>query len=112
MTEVWYRYSDPWSAGDQPFCQQLPVVRHTPKCVILDEYGVERRVLKHARKRYAYPTKELALGSYIIRKKRQMQHASNTHDTAHSNLQTAEAMARGDVVERPSVFPFMDEART
>jgi hypothetical protein len=95
MIEVWYRYDDPWTAGELPYCREFSVVRHTPKCVILDEFGVERRVLKEARKRYAYPTKDLALGSYIIRKKRQMQHAANTHDVAQNNLTAAEALARG-----------------
>jgi hypothetical protein len=104
----WYRYHDPWLVGELPWCQEIPVKRETAKCVVVDEYGRERFILKDARKRYAYPTKELALDSYIIRKQRQIQHAAATHDAAKEYLDTAERMQRGEgPAERPSPFPFM-----
>lgn len=104
--ELWYRYTDPWTAGDGPYLSSIPVMRHTAKCVVLNEYGHHRFVLKNARRRYAHPTKELALESYIIRKKRQIQHAAATHDNAKANLGAAEAIARGEAVPQSSVFAF------
>ena len=103
---VWYRFIDPRTTGDEPYAIEIPVKRETPKCVVLDEYGIERFVLKDARKRYAYPTKELALESYIIRKQRQIQHAAATHDAAKENLETALAFQRGEKKQRPSLFQF------
>jgi hypothetical protein len=103
---MWFRYHDPWITGEEPWLQEIPVARETPKCVVLDEYGRERYVLKDARKRYAYPTKELALDSYIIRKQRQIQHAAATHDAAKENLETAEAIKRGEKKPRPALFQF------
>lgn len=100
MNEIWYRYDDPWTAGETPFLQEMTVARRTDKCVVFNDYGHERFVLKDPRgKRYAYPTKELALKSYIIRKQRQMQHASNTYDRAKENLATADRLQRGEIIE-------------
>lgn len=102
--ELWYRYSDPWTAGEPPCLQSIPVERHTNRCVVLDDYGYRRFVLKDARKRYAYPTVELALESYIVRKKRQIKHAASTHDNAKANLAVAEAISRGEAAPRRSTF--------
>lgn len=99
----WYRYWDPSVAGDIPWCQEILVERETAKCVVLDEYGQKRFVLKEARKRYAYPTKELALDSYIIRKQRQIQYAAATHDAAKENLDIAKRIQSGETVE-PQTF--------
>ncbi len=104
---MWFRYRDPDITGEEPWCQEIPVARETPKCVVLDEYGRERFVLKDARRRYAYPTKELALDSYIIRKKRQIQWTSAQHDAAKENLETAERVQRGEVIEREPPFPLL-----
>lgn len=103
---VWYRFVDPWTTGDEPYLCHIPVKRETPKYVVLDEYGLERFVLKDARKRYAYPTQELALDSYIIRKQRQIQYAAATHDAAKENLETALAVQRGEKRPRQSPIPF------
>lgn len=94
--EKWYRYDDPYTDGNLPFLTEIPVLRHTPKGVWLDKYGLKRFVLKAANKRYAYPTKELALASYIIRKQRQIQHAAAAHDRAKKNLDAAQRFARGE----------------
>ncbi|MBZ9706106.1 hypothetical protein LB543_05150 [Mesorhizobium sp. ESP7-2] len=106
MNEIWYRYDDPWTAGEAPFCQELPVARHTAKCVVFDNYGAfDRFVLKDPNgRRYAYPTKELALKSYIIRKQRQMQHAANTLDRAKENLATAQMIESGALVPAKKEF--------
>lgn len=54
------------------FCAAYKVVRETAKGVWIDVYGKERFVLSGAIKRYAYPTKDEALHSFIKRKERQM----------------------------------------
>lgn len=104
--EKWFRYIDPWAAGEEPYLQLIPVKRHTPKGVWLNEFGVEKFVLKDARRRYAYPTEALALDSYIRRKKAQIQHASNTHDRAVENLAAAERIARGEAAPKQDKFSF------
>lgn len=99
MSAVWYRYDDPWIAGEAPFLQEMAVRRETPKCVVFNDYGKDRFVLKDPNgRRYAYPTKELALRSYIIRKQRQMQHAASTYDRAKTNLKIAEMIQRGEAL--------------
>lgn len=103
---VWYRYWDGSAVGDPPWLQELPVVRETEKCVVVDEWRKQRFILKVARKRYAYPTKELALDSYIIRKQRQIQYAAATHDAAKENLELAHRIQRGEDVRQTFVFPF------
>lgn len=101
---VWYRFIDPWTVGEKPYLITIPIKRWTDKCVVLNEYGKERFVLKDARKRYAYPTEDLALNSYIIRKQRQIQHAAATHDNAKENLAAAEAIRRGEDPDRKNPF--------
>lgn len=95
MADVWYRYDDYDQPNRFPWLQEIPIRRWTAKCVVLDEFGRERFVLKDARKRYAYPTKELALASYIIRKQRQIQHAATMHDAAVNCLEMAERLRDG-----------------
>lgn len=102
--EKWFRYIDPWAAGEEPYLQLIPVKRHTPKGVWLNEFGVEKFVLKDARRRYAYPTEALALDSYIRRKKAQIQHAQAAHDAAVENLAAAERFQRGET--KPVTSPF------
>lgn len=97
MTDVWYRYDDSdidWTRD--PYEWKIPVKRYTAKCVVLDVYGREKFVLLDARKRWAYPTRELALESYIIRKQRQISWTAAAHDRAKDNLKGAEEFkARG-----------------
>lgn len=107
MTETWFRFDDPWAEGDAPFLTELIVSRHTAQCVVFGAPPHERFVLKDPRgKRYAYPTKELALKSYIIRKQRQMQHADNTRNRASLNLTTALMIERGEAVPAKEGFKF------
>lgn len=102
---VWYRYIDSdqeWSRD--PYELTLRVIRYTPKCVVLDLWGREYRVLLNARKRFAYPTRELAMGSYIRRKQLQIAWTQAAHDRAVEFLASAEAMRdRGFVRERTSL---------
>ena len=81
--EVWYRYADvQYSAGCDEVGNLLPyagpvgirleehgVAKHTPKGVWLIS---GRFVLKDSRKRFACPTKEEAMASFIARKQRQI----------------------------------------
>lgn len=85
----WYRYQD--ERGEEDFGVSAPprirllkyrVIGETPKTVLLEKPGFDwssgrpvpltRRVLKVARKRFAYPTTELAMKSFRIRKQRQL----------------------------------------
>lgn len=93
---VWYRFDDsPYESGGRPYLTELRVVRETPKCVVLDHYGYEKLVLKEARKRFAYPTVELAAESYRIRKSHQIAYLAARHDTARENLKAAKALELG-----------------
>ena len=108
---VWYRYIDSdqeWSRD--PYELTLRVIRYTPKCVVLDLWGREYRVLLNARKRFAYPTQELAMESYIRRKELQIRWTQAQHDRAVEFLAAAEAMRdRGFVRERtPSFNDFLE----
>ena len=80
--EYWYRYHDyrvaEYIYDDDSFTssktkvvlQEVPVNHYTPKGVWLD-WGGPKFVLKDARKRFACPTKEEAMVSFMARKKRQ-----------------------------------------
>lgn len=103
---VWYRYVDSdqeWSRD--PYELTLRVIRYTPKCVVLDLWGREYRVLLNARKRFAYPTRELAMESYIARKQMQIGWTQAAHDRAVENLASAEAMRDRGFVRAPNKSP-------
>lgn len=94
--EVWYRY-DNWIEAQGGIdaigewvrtgpghvrlkLSEFPVVSHTPKGVWLSwgfidengQYTKDRWVSNTSRKKFAYPTKEQALESFIARKRRQV----------------------------------------
>lgn len=85
--EVWYRVEDRrYSVADewgdhsyttvQIHVREIPVLRHTPKGVWLEEpWNIagegKRFVLRDARKRWACPSKEEAMESFRARKQRQ-----------------------------------------
>jgi hypothetical protein len=102
---VWYRYVDSdqeWSRD--PYELTLRVIRYTPKCVVLDLWGREYRVLLNARKRFAYPTRELAMESLYCTEANADRLTQAAHDRAVENLASAEAMRdRGFVRERTSL---------
>ncbi len=105
--EIWYRYFDliGWENAE-PRLQELRVIRHTPQGVVLDFYGEEKRVLNKARRRWAYPTKELALDSYIQRKRHQIGWGQHTVDHANAMLFQAQAIQRGEVLPKPDKVQF------
>lgn len=103
---MWYRFVDTdieWSRD--PYEITFPVIRETAKCVVLNVHGEPRYVLKNARKRFAYPTRELALESYIIRKQRQISWTSAAHDRARDNLEGAEAFKARGMEKEPYYAP-------
>lgn len=114
MTEqepvYWYRFVDSdqeWSRD--PYEMKFPVVRYTAKCVVLNWYGKEKFVLLDARKRFAYPTRELAMESYIRRKEVEVSMMSFRHDRARDNLAAAKAMRDRGLVREPYEPPsFLD----
>ncbi len=90
--DIWFRYDD--SDLDytcEPYEWNLKVIRYTAKCAVLDVYGKPKFVLLKANKRFAYPTRDLAMESYIIRKNRQMAYTAAAHDRASKYLEAAKA---------------------
>lgn len=86
----WYRYEDSKGWGSQVWLRQFRVIRKTPRGVWLDDYGLERFVLNDARKRFAYPTVELAWESFLIRKQKQIAHLKNQLEHVGAVLKAAE----------------------
>lgn len=84
MHEVYYRYEEQATGDwDDDFVslvgprieirlRKYPVIKHTPRGVwIIHNYGDRKFILNDSRKRFACETKELAMESFIARKKRQ-----------------------------------------
>jgi hypothetical protein len=95
--EVWYRYMDAKTsdaAGVHVFCHEFPVLRHTPKGVVINTghpYHTEARFVKTGcRKQYAHPTREEAGESFMYRKRAQLRILRAQLDRA----QTAELIAK------------------
>jgi hypothetical protein len=90
---AWYRYDDSRWFDSRPsvHLRVFRVARETPKGVWLAEYGFEKFVLNDARKRFAYPTIELARESFLIRKRRQLGYLSSQHDHVAAVLKSAES---------------------
>jgi hypothetical protein len=67
------------------------LVKETPKGYwITDKYGIFKKwISKTSRKRYAYPTKEEALKSYMIRKKIHIEILQKKLDIAKRGLELA-----------------------
>lgn len=76
---VLYRYEDRMSdAAPRTYLREYRVDRETRATwFILNGY---KRVLKAARKSFAYPTIELARESYVIRKRKQLGYIKSQHD--------------------------------
>jgi hypothetical protein len=63
------------------------ILRKTPKgCWIKTGYQTEKFILDGARRRWAYPTRELARNSYRIRKERQIRHCNDMIIAANEGL--------------------------
>lgn len=108
MTEVYYRYDEvAWSAGADEYgdpisrrpgsgitveCYEYEVISRTPKGVWISVYGDKRFVNNDWAKRYALPTKEEALKSFIARKTRQIKIYEAKHADAKAALLIAQRM--------------------
>lgn len=105
--DTWYRYVDNDSEWNrEPYEIKLTVVRYTPKCVVLLGYGATRYVLlEPGRKRYAHPTRELALASYIVRKSMEARIMAARHDRAMGYLNAAKAFRDRGLVPEPYGSP-------
>jgi len=107
--KMWYRYeevryappvdaSGEYSSGPGTLevrLNEYPVIKLTPKGVWLDVgfCGSHKRfVLKDARKRWACPTKDEALTSFIARKERQARILKHQLDTAYVAINIAKSM--------------------
>lgn len=106
--DKFYRYNDPGGVeGVTLWLEELSVVSITPAGYWLT-YGwpnnKDKFVLHDARKRYAYPTKELALKSYIIRKNWQLRHLANTKAKAERGLFIAKEMKKGREIKPVSLL--------
>lgn len=107
--EIWYR-ADRGGFSDETLCikiQECRVWKKTSKGVWLNgtasPYG--HFVLFDARKRWAYPTKELAMESFIRRKEKEIQHCERQLTRAKRLLR----MARGEepvCANKPNLFSF------
>lgn len=88
----WFRYED--RAGNlgtaEIWLMQYRIIRETPKGVWLDDFTKERFVLHDARKRWAYPTTELARQSFLIRKRKQLAHLASWHDRIRATIVAVE----------------------
>lgn len=78
-------------------CRRFKLLRETPKgyWITIDStyfYSWKKWISKDSRKRYAYPTKEEALNSFIIRKKKQIKHCERDMRNAKTALSIAEQM--------------------
>ncbi len=105
--EIYYREIDSQMGDGAHAISVCPYVvwRHTPKGVWIipqwmymrgyDDISLQRSahfILHTSGKKFAYPTKEEARRSYIIRKHREIQHTAKQHDKAIKLL----AIAKGE----------------
>lgn len=92
--DICYRMVD--SGGDYPpQFNELFVTRVTPAAYFVDYFPEHDRktskiCYKTAYRKFAYPTREEALNSYKIRKRRQIQHCERTQKRAQKMLDLLE----------------------
>jgi hypothetical protein len=87
--EDWYRYVNYPDGPDNTtaiYLDEWRVDKHTPKGVWISRYGMKKFVLNDARKRYAYPTIELAKKSFIARKQHQIARLRSQLEQAETAL--------------------------
>lgn len=103
-----YRYDTHSSiyGKSYPFLQSYPIVRRTRACWVIDFYGKEKFIIDGVHgKRFAYPTPQLALHSYIKRKIRRIAILASQHDTEKDALDSAKSMREsGDIEFKETYF--------
>lgn len=106
MTEIWYRYEDylagqgytaengDWIATGSKIkvrLVELPLLKRTPRGVVVDQgFNCRRFIADSWHKKYACPTKELALQSFVARKDRQ----ASIHERRARDARRAIKLAR------------------
>ena len=103
--EIYYRYEDfrqaaPMDEYESPTGEGRPdiqlfifkVLRHTPKGVVIDLDGGDRFILSAARKRFACPTKEEAMESFLARKNKQLEILRSQINHVKHVIEIAEGM--------------------
>jgi hypothetical protein len=83
----------------------FPIVRRTAKGCWIETCGARRFVLQTAHKQYAWPTRELALESFVIRKQLYVKYLRKRLDIQQTALDVAEAMQSGDDIRSAIVYP-------
>lgn len=104
------RITDDWQetsvgASLRMSVERFRILRRTPKGCWIEANGrkAERFVLDGNGKRFAYPTLELAMDSYRIRKRRQIQYLAAQLERAEGYSKMAEATEQGMKIV-PGVF--------
>jgi hypothetical protein len=105
--DMWYRYEDfrYYEGGTRVELIRLKVIKKTDCGVWISPVNFELRrwVKRNARKRYACPTKQEALESFIARKKRQIEILSVQLHNAQSALNIGESMQKEEQVDGRSI---------
>ena len=111
MPQQYFRYEDkPTSLsvlGVELVLYSFLVQKETPKGVWLSVWSQKKFVLTSAKRKYAYPTKELALASFIIRKKRQLGYLNASLTQAEEALRQAKDMQAQGKTEPPASSWFL-----
>jgi len=94
--DMLYRYEAyGWNIGDPLVLQEWKVIRETPGTYVLELYDTPRVMYKRGRQNFAKPTKELALESFIARKRRQHKILTHQLSDCGAQLRFATGMAIG-----------------
>jgi len=83
---------DLYSTNIKVILQEFPITKTTPKGVWINNLGIPRFVLLNAYKRFACPTKEEALESFMARKTRQIKILAEQSQIACEALSIAKNM--------------------
>lgn len=106
---VLYRYETSGSHTSQVglFCDQFRAIRETPKGWWIEYWGdkgqARKWVAKTGRKRFAYPTKELALESFVARKQHMIAKLEYTLGTTKTALELAKQIQAGEKTDNDSL---------
>lgn len=110
--DFFYRYvdeliGDEYSSSPRMRLLEFRVQKYTPKGAWLHSpWWKPKFVLVSGRKRFAHPTKEEALQSFIARKRRQISIYAARHDTAKEVLDQAIALVGTDLNKDPNRYWF------
>ena len=83
-----YHYSQSYDENGRTevYFDHYEIIKLTPCGCWIDVWGKKKFVIEQARKKWAYPTKELALKSFQIRKQWQIRHLERQLISAQAQL--------------------------